>query len=96
MMVLINSSFIDQLHTTSNKDKLVCDNKNRPDNNRAKFKLVDNPLYLGDNYIFEKNQLVFKCFKLNIVNKLLGIFYSTRHYNSFIKDFGGLKYERMS
>ena len=54
MSVPMDPSFIDQICTTSSKDKLVLNIKNRPDNNHERFKLVDNLLYFEERLYIPK------------------------------------------
>jgi hypothetical protein len=44
----VDSSFLDQIHSASTLDPLIRDIKRRSDNNRKKFKFVDDLLYFEE------------------------------------------------
>jgi hypothetical protein len=48
MSTLIESSFLDQVRTTSIMDPLILDTKRHSDNHREKFKFVNNLLYFEE------------------------------------------------
>jgi hypothetical protein len=96
MSTPIDLSFLDQVRVVSTMDLLVLDIKRHTDNNREKFKFVDDLLYFEVCFIFRKHPYASKFCKLIMIFQPLNILGSINRWNSFLEIFGGPKYRKQS
>lgn len=93
--ILMNSSFLNQVHETLVMDNLVFDNL-VVDNGWKEFKFMDDPLYFEVWLYILKGPTCLHVFNSNMISQLLDISNSTKHWNSFLEIVGSFKCWRAS
>ena len=96
MAMPIDSSFLHQVCATSNTDFLVFDIKRCSNEDCNKFKFVDDFLYFNKRLYVPKVHYALKSCKLNMIFQPPDILDTTKHWNSFLEIFCGLKCRRLS
>jgi hypothetical protein len=91
MSIPVDTSLLDQIRAASIMDPLVLNIKHHSDNNRENSSLWMTFFTLKSTYIFRKDPYASESYKFIMIFQPLDILVSTKHWNSFLKIFGGPK-----